>query len=46
MNRSAQRAKLIELATVIWRAFGVALPKLPPNTQAVLRRPVIDGDLH
>ncbi|PSM31167.1 hypothetical protein [Haliangium sp. UPWRP_2] len=45
MSRSAQRAKLVELATVIWRAFGVALPKLPPNTQAVMRRPVVDGDL-
>ena len=30
---------------MMWRAFGVALPKLPPNTQAVLRRPVVDGDL-
>lgn len=45
MSRSAQRAKLIELATVIWRALGVALPNLPQNTQAVLRRPVVDGDL-
>lgn len=45
MSRSAQRAKLVELATLLWRGFGVALPSLPPNTQAVLRRPVGDGDL-
>ena len=45
MSRSAQRAKLVELATLIWRAIGVALPRLPQNTQAVLRRPVVDGDL-
>jgi hypothetical protein len=45
MSRSEQRAKLVELATVIWRALGVALPSLPQNTQAVLRRPVVDGDL-
>jgi hypothetical protein len=45
MKRSEQRAKLIELATLIWRALGVALPSLPQNTQAVLRRPVVDGDL-
>ena len=45
MSRSAQRAKLVELATVLSRALGVALPSLPQNTQAVLRRPVVDGDL-
>ena len=45
MSRSAQRAKLVELAVVIWRALGVAMPSLPQNTQAVLRRPVVDGDL-
>ena len=45
MSRSEQRAKLVELATVIWRALGVAMASLPPNTQAVLRRPVVDGDL-
>ena len=45
MSRSAQRAKLVELARVLWQAFGLALPKLPQNTQAVLRRPVVDGDL-
>ena len=45
MSRSAQRAKLVELATLIWRTLDVALPRLPQNTQAVLRRPVVDGDL-
>jgi len=45
MSRSAQRAKLVELATVIWRALATALQSLPQNTQAVLRRPVVDGDL-
>jgi hypothetical protein len=45
MPRSEQRAKLVELATILWRAFGAALPSLPPNTQAVLRRPIVDSDL-
>ena len=45
MPRSEQRARLVELATVLWQAFGAALPSLPPNTQAVLRRPVVDSDL-
>jgi hypothetical protein len=45
MPRSEQRAKLVALATILWRAFGAALPSLPPNTQAVLRRPVVDSDL-
>jgi hypothetical protein len=45
MSRSEQRAKLVELASVIWRALCVAMASLPPNTQAVLRRPVVDGDL-
>ena len=45
MKRSEQRAKLIDLATLIWRALGVALPSLPQNTQAVLRRRVVDADL-
>lgn len=45
MSRSEQRAKLVELTTVIWRALGIAMASFPPNTQAVLRRPVVDGDL-
>jgi len=45
MKRSEQRARLLDLAALIWRAFGAALPSLPHNTQAVLRRPVVDGDL-
>jgi hypothetical protein len=45
MPRSEQRAKLVALATILWRAFGAALPSLPPNTQAVLRRPIVDSDL-
>lgn len=45
MPRSEQRARLVELATVLWQAFGAALPSLPPNTQAVLRRPIVDSDL-
>ena len=45
MPRSEQRAKLVALSTVLWRAFGAALPSLPPNTQAVLRRPIVDSDL-
>ena len=36
MKRSEQRAKLIELATVIWHALAVTLASLPQK--AVLRR--------
>lgn len=36
MKRSEQRAKLIELATLIWRALGVALAS--GSQKAVLRR--------
>jgi hypothetical protein len=45
MKRGEQRAKLVKLATLIWRALEGALPSLPQNTQAVLRRPVVNGDL-
>jgi len=45
MSRSEQRAKLLMLATQIWTALGVALPKLPQNTQATLKRAVVDSDI-
>jgi hypothetical protein len=45
MSRSEQRAKLLALATQVWMAFGVALAKLPQNTQATLKRAVVDSDV-
>ena len=45
MSRSAQRAKLVELATQIWLAFRLALPSLPQNTRAVLERRAVDSDM-
>lgn len=45
MSRSEQRAKLVELATEIWKALRLALPGLPQNTQAVLQRRTVDSDL-
>lgn len=45
MTRAEQRAKLIELATQIWLAFGIALPSLPTNTQAALRKRAVDSDV-
>lgn len=45
MSRIEQRAKLIELATQIWMALGIALPSLPRNTQAALHKRAVDSDI-
>lgn len=45
MSRTEQRAKLIDLATQIWMALGLAMPNLPPNTQAALRKRAVDSDV-
>lgn len=45
MSRSEQRAKLVELARVIWDRLRAAEPKLPPNAAAALNRPVYAGQL-
>jgi hypothetical protein len=45
VSRTEQRAKLIELARQIWMALGLALPNLPPNTQAALRKRALDSDV-
>lgn len=40
-----QRGRLVELATLIWRGFALALPQLGPNERADLRRRVGHSDL-
>ncbi len=37
--------RLIELATRLWQAMESALPKLPSDTQAILKMRVEDGDV-
>lgn len=45
MSRSEQRAKLVELAKLIWERLKASEPSLPQNAIAALNRPVLVGHL-
>lgn len=45
MAQQTAAERLVQLATRIWRAMEFALPKLPEETQAVLKMRVEDGDV-